>query len=108
MSTTGRRSTQIGYSRGTYRPTSRRVTGCRTAAIQRVASCVLRMPPGSQQGALGAIRTLLPRPTWLDVLVRIVRLEPGQAERMRPRIAEPDRRVPGELVSAVGHGEIDT
>jgi hypothetical protein len=66
------------------------------------------MPPGSQQGALGAIRTLLPRPTWLDVLVRIVRLEPGQAERMRPRIAEPDRRVPGELVSAVGHGEIDT
>lgn len=33
--------------------------------------------------------------------------ESGQAERMRPWIAEPDRRVPGELVSAVGHGQID-
>ena len=35
-------------------------------------------------------------------------LESGQAEGMRPRITEPDRRVPGELLGAVGHGEIDT
>ena len=30
------------------------------------------MPPGSRQGALGGIRALLPRLTWLDVLVYIV------------------------------------
>jgi hypothetical protein len=30
------------------------------------------MPPGSRQGALGGIRVLLPRLTWLDVLVYIV------------------------------------
>ena len=35
------------------------------------------MPPGSQQGAPGGIRTLLPRLTWLDVLVRIVGPDPA-------------------------------
>jgi len=35
------------------------------------------MPPGSQQGALDGIRTLLPRPTWLDVFVRIVGPDPA-------------------------------
>jgi hypothetical protein len=58
-------------------PTSRRVTSCRTAAIQRVTSCELRMPPRSQQDAPGGIRTLPPRPTWLDVLVRIVGPDPA-------------------------------
>lgn len=32
-------------------------------------------------------------------------LEPGQPEGVGPRIAEPDRRVPGELVSAVSQRE---
>jgi hypothetical protein len=32
-------------------------------------------------------------------------LEPGQPEGVGPRIAEPDRRVPGELVSAVSQCE---
>jgi hypothetical protein len=35
-------------------------------------------------------------------------LEPGQPEGVGPRIAEPDRRVPGELVSAVSQCEAYT
>lgn len=65
------------FARNLSEPTSRRVIGCRTAAIQRVASCALRMPPGSQLGAPGGIRTLLPRLTWLDMLVRIVGPDPA-------------------------------
>ena len=34
-------------------------------------------------------------------------LEPGEAEGMGPWIAEPDWCVPGEVVGAVGHGEVD-
>jgi hypothetical protein len=75
-SSCGRTERQV-FARNLSGLTSRRVTGCRTAAIQRVASCVLRMPPGSQQGAPGGIRTRLPRLTWLDALVRIVEPDPA-------------------------------
>src|SRR5215469_6052654 len=34
-------------------------------------------------------------------------LEPGQPEWVGPWIAEPDRRVPGELIGAIGHREAD-
>src|SRR5262245_30679833 len=34
-------------------------------------------------------------------------LKPGQAERVGPWITEPDWRVPGELIGAVGHREAD-
>jgi len=73
------------FARNLSGATSRRVTGCRTAAIQRVASCVQRMPPGSQQGAPGGIRTLLPRLTWLAVLVRIVGPDPASFIHVAPR-----------------------
>src|SRR5260370_13822835 len=34
-------------------------------------------------------------------------LEPREAEGVRPWVAEPDWRVPGELIGAVGHREAD-
>lgn len=34
-------------------------------------------------------------------------LEPGQSEWVGPWFAEPDRRIPGELIGAIGHREVD-
>src|ERR1700726_613347 len=34
-------------------------------------------------------------------------LEPGQPEWVGPWVAEPDRRVPGELIGAIVHREVD-
>jgi len=58
-------------------PTSRRVTGCRTAAIRRAASCVFRMRPRPRSACRGDHSETLTLLTWPDVLVRIA--EPGPA-----------------------------
>jgi len=72
-----------------------------------------RAAPGMLQGAIEPDSW-----TWLDIEVPVVgmdrhdeviqeALEPGQSEWVGPWIAEPDRRIPGELIGAIGHREVD-
>jgi hypothetical protein len=69
-------------------PASRRVTGCRRAAIQRVASCVLRMRRELCSGRRSSYsRTLTPL-SWPDAPVGVA--EPGLTTFIQ---ASPDVRI---------------